>query len=179
MHTFWKKLQFYKITEKKDARLWEYFREHFDGWPSTLFHIASPEVRGELRDHLRSRGVFVNNRKRIDYALHDTLCETEQHEWTFEELAKARKDGDFVSAVYHATQIQNPSQQKHGDKSISILPQNIDSSKEKSSAIGSYDNVIDKIFKANSRFNLETDQSNNRALRYGSSKNSMTAKTDC
>ncbi|KAI6247311.1 hypothetical protein HI914_04473 [Erysiphe necator] len=74
------KLQFYKITENKDARLWEYFTEHFDGWSSTLFHIVSLEVRGELRDHLKFRGVFVNNSKRIDYALHDTLCETEQHE---------------------------------------------------------------------------------------------------
>ncbi|RKF56853.1 hypothetical protein GcM3_192044, partial [Golovinomyces cichoracearum] len=96
-------------------------------------------------------------------------------------LAKARKDGDLISAVYHATQIQSPPQQKHGDKSISTLPQTIDSRKvsaqsdknsvadekpnlEKPSAIGSYDNVIDKIFKANSRFNSETDQSNNRAL---------------
>lgn len=63
------KLRFYKITNKKDERLWKYFKEHFEGWSSALFHVASPEVRGKLRDYLRSRGVFVNNRKRTDHAL--------------------------------------------------------------------------------------------------------------
>ncbi|RKF64870.1 hypothetical protein GcM3_129025, partial [Golovinomyces cichoracearum] len=47
-----------------------------------------------------SHGVFVNHLKRIDYALHDTLLETEQHEWTTEELVKVRGDGNFTSAVY-------------------------------------------------------------------------------
>ncbi|KAI0991697.1 hypothetical protein K3495_g16490, partial [Podosphaera aphanis] len=93
------KLQFYKLTSKTDGRLWEYFREHFEGWTTTLFHAASTELRGELRDYLRSHGVFVNL-KRMDYALHDTLVETEQHEWTSEELAKVMKDGEFNSAVY-------------------------------------------------------------------------------
>lgn len=184
------KLQFYKITSKTDGRLWEYFKEHFDEWTSAFFHTASTEVRGELRDYLRSHGVFVNHLKRIDYALHDTLMESEQHEWTAEELFKVRRDGSFTSAVY-----KTPSGSPISRYKATALPPESPKQQEKQEILNasgndliregniptkieddSYNNIIDQVLKTKLSKNVKSDMGLNYLSLYGTPQDPTTAR---
>jgi hypothetical protein len=119
------KIQFYRENENTDGRLWTDFREDFQGWTSSLFKCSSRNVRKILKDHLRKNGVFVSQTLPIYEGLHRTLTEASQHQWTVDEIAVAKREGNFNSFVYNRAITPSPLQRRgRSSRPQSMRPQN-------------------------------------------------------
>ncbi|KAH8587232.1 hypothetical protein B0O99DRAFT_698512 [Bisporella sp. PMI_857] len=108
---------YYQDTDYRDYRLWEYYREDFEGWTEELFDLADSRVRRSFRDYLRQYGVWIpKNNDPIPQTLYEVLQQQEYHEWTeLETLQQLNVSKNFPSrwnpnsTEYHVPQLRNGS----------------------------------------------------------------------
>ena len=69
-----------------DEDLWIIFHEEFATWNEETLRIAPYKTLTELRDTLRTNGVYVAKEGHAALALSTALTESEQHIWTEEQI---------------------------------------------------------------------------------------------
>ncbi|EED20730.1 conserved hypothetical protein [Talaromyces stipitatus ATCC 10500] len=86
-------------TDLYDEDLWNTFREDFSTWTEGAFRIAPLKTLINLRDTLRTNGVYVaKGRQHAATTLSETIAESEQHEWTESEVIyHVQRRGTFSS----------------------------------------------------------------------------------
>lgn len=99
--------EWYRFRGYDDYRLWDYFREDFEGWTPDLFALGGTDTVRDFRDYLREYGVFIpKNGERISKNLCQVINEEKWHEWTTEEVENQLATKKFFS-------FWNPNSREH------------------------------------------------------------------
>jgi hypothetical protein len=98
-------IRYYRDKQFEDYRLWDNFRNDFEGWTKDTFLKAGGRLITALRDHLRDHGVFVAiaNQRRIAENLAE-VCDSrkdEYHEWTEEEVEYQMRNGNVFRSRFN------------------------------------------------------------------------------
>ncbi|KAJ6050709.1 uncharacterized protein N7446_010818 [Penicillium canescens] len=104
-------LRAWKMMCITDRALWNDFREEFDGWTLDTFKVASKTALKMLRLHLTTHGVWIKVGIGISFAkgLYDCLQETNQHEWTKEDIeAHLKEYPDNFNSRWNPARGQSP-----------------------------------------------------------------------
>lgn len=71
-----------KYTELYDYDLWDTFKDDFAEWTEAILNTMSRIPLINLRDTLRTKGVFVACEQSVVTALYNVISHQEQHTWT-------------------------------------------------------------------------------------------------
>ncbi|KAE8440285.1 hypothetical protein EG329_010768, partial [Mollisiaceae sp. DMI_Dod_QoI] len=87
------RIQLYKDEECANYKLWEYFKEDFEGWTSKTFLLGDKDLVRKLRNFLREYGCWVNKEtgKRVSEALEEVVRSDDYYKWTKEEIKDQTK----------------------------------------------------------------------------------------
>ncbi|KAI6248072.1 hypothetical protein HI914_03182 [Erysiphe necator] len=95
----------------RDRRLWKEFIGDFADWKLETFMIANYQACKDLRDFLRTNGVFIESSPKIKVqeSLLFTLNENEPHKWTLEEIEEVMDEfpGDFDTKLNPELESEN------------------------------------------------------------------------